>query len=276
MSLIDSLWSTAEGLLPSDGAPDLIISGIWRTVLWLRPSGEELLFETEYVVATIGHQGCAFTATTVEDQDLKSLVGQHYSAARNSVLPIKIAVLDALFGHLTVKAHDADREERFDGTPPEKARWRASLVAGETRRVLSEYINRSAACKVALIGVSRLVADELNSLGYDVVGFDLSPSVVGTILTNGEIVRHGSELASQLPKCDAAVATGMTLSTGTLEGILALSTKHQIPLILYAQTGANIAPWYLALGVSAVVAEPIPFYNFEGRSTIRIYRRTLP
>jgi len=65
----------------------------------------------------------------------------------------------------------------------------------------------------------------------------------------------------------------MTLANGTFPGILAAATAGGTELLMFCETGSGLAPLLVAEGVATVVAEPFPFYIFDGHTTIRIYRR---
>ncbi|GGK73683.1 hypothetical protein [Mangrovihabitans endophyticus] len=277
MSLIDSIWSTAEGLLSDEESQELVITGAWRTVLWLRPSRREITFKAEYLVITIEYQGCSFVAQDILDKDLQWLVGKHYSVARQASLPVRIAVADALCAHPS-RSITPDAEELLDGSPEEKALWRARIVARETAAALrsAQPISNRDDGSVALVGVSALIADELLHLSRRVEAFDLYRPLVNSRLRNGILIRHGSKLLESLHTFSAVVVTGMALSTNTLQQILINAGAARVPVVVYAQTGANIAPWYVRWGAQTVIAEPLPFYNFQGLSSIRIYRRAGP
>jgi len=82
-----------------------------------------------------------------------------------------------------------------------------------------------------------------------------------------------SDMAPVLEEADLIIATGMTLSNGSFDHILAAARRRGIPLIVYAQTGSAIAPFFLGKGVSAVSAEPFPFSQFSADPTpIYLYR----
>jgi uncharacterized protein (DUF4213/DUF364 family) len=72
---------------------------------------------------------------------------------------------------------------------------------------------------------------------------------------------------------DAVLATGMTLSNATFDPLLSRAQERGIPVVVYAQTGSAIVPRFLGHGVSAVSAEPFPFFSLHGDpTTIYLYR----
>jgi hypothetical protein len=75
-----------------------------------------------------------------------------------------------------------------------------------------------------------------------------------------------------LDTADMIIATGMTLSNGSFDTILAKARKRNIPLIVYAQTGSAIVPRFMGQGVSAICAEPFPYSQFSAEpSKVYLY-----
>lgn len=270
MAMLDELWRTGEDLLSRNLRDTLTISGMWRTRLWLRPAMNELLYKAEYLVTIAGHQGCAFHDDTLEDEELSELVGAHYTAAVTAHPAVRVAVADAIFGHSRGKIPASVKTARR-GTPGEKAHWRAAIVAREVSRLLPV----GSRGPVALVGVSRLIAMALAERDIEVIPFDLNPLVVGSLLYDSVRVLHGTEFFQKSESCCAAVVTGMTMVNLSLESILKTCVRSKISALVYAQTAANMAPWYLYYGAQAVVAERMPFYNFEGYSEIEVYRASI-
>lgn len=274
MSLIDALWQIGESIVPPDLVGELAIIGVWDTRLWFAPSPNEVLFKCNYVIAHTHHQGCAFySENDFNGHDAQTLLGQHFTVAKRASLPFKIAVADSLFAFASRNLTHARQFSRA-GTPTEKASWRAHVVGEEAARLLGRA-SHSRRPRVVLIGVSGLILDELITMGCSVAVFDLDPAIVGSYIRSGLQVLHGNDVYRHVRHCDLAVVTGMTLSTRTLDKILRHCKKTDTKVLVYAQTAANMAPWYLLYGVDTVVSERIPFYNFEGTSEILVYRKEL-
>jgi uncharacterized protein (DUF4213/DUF364 family) len=73
--------------------------------------------------------------------------------------------------------------------------------------------------------------------------------------------------------CDLVLASGMTIGNGSFEPLLRTAVAADRPLVLFAQTASAIAPWFLGSGVTAVSAEPYPFFWLHGGpSTLHHYR----
>jgi hypothetical protein len=272
MDFVDRLWDIGEGMVPTHLVERLTIHGLWDTRLWFAPSSSEIGFRCRFIVAQTHHQGCAFYPGNLDASELETLVGQHYRVARDASLPLKVAVADTLFAFARPRL-PACRWESEVGTPTEKASWRARVVGDEAKRILGSARTRSSRPRVVLVGVSALILDELLRMDCTVAAVDLDPHVVGWTARPGVLVGHGADVEATLAESDMAVVTGMTLTTRSLGSILAQCVASHTRVLVYAQTGANIAPWYMLYGADTVVCERIPFYNFEGLSEIHVYRR---
>lgn len=56
----------------------------------------------------------------------------------------------------------------------------------------------------------------------------------------------------------------MTLGNGTFQPLLDHAAATGKPLVMFAQTGSAVLPRFLGAGVSAVSAEPYPFFWLDG------------
>jgi|GEM_PF-400641 len=79
------------------------------------------------------------------------------------------------------------------------------------------------------------------------------------------------DAAALLARCDAILASGMTLGNGTFEPLLAHAAAEGKPFVAFAQTGSAVLPWFLGTGLTAVSAEPYPFFWLDGGPTT-LYR----
>ncbi|WP_405747268.1 hypothetical protein OG422_29345 [Streptomyces sp. NBC_01525] len=65
-------------------------------------------------------------------------------------------------------------------------------------------------------------------------------------------------------RCEALLVSGMTLGNGTFEPLRRHAQQHGKQLVMFAQTGSAVLPRFLGHGVSAVCAEPYPFFWLDG------------
>jgi hypothetical protein len=66
----------------------------------------------------------------------------------------------------------------------------------------------------------------------------------------------------------------MTISNGSLPGILDIAKANNTRLMIIAETGAGLGRAYCDLfDIDVVVSEPYPFYIFKCHSQISIHRK---
>ncbi|MFJ8017341.1 Rossmann-like domain-containing protein [Streptomyces sp. NPDC096339] len=172
-------------------------------------------------------------------------------------LPVRIAALDAYLAH--VRPHTPDNGARPyplpAGSSLSRSRARARAVvdllpagpspAGERRPVL-------------VVGVVNSLLEQLRARGLDYLPCDLK----GGTTEWGEPVL--TDTAAHLERCGAVLASGMTLGNGSFQGLLDHAAGTGKPLVMFAQTGSAVLPRFLGAGVSAVSAEPYPFFWLDG------------
>ncbi|MFC5885803.1 DUF364 domain-containing protein [Kitasatospora sp. CM 4170] len=174
--------------------------------------------------------------------------------------PVRVAALDAYLAHCLPHgwAHGARRVTVPAGSSLEKSRARAGAVV----RLLPLARVR----RVLVVGVVNSLLEQLRSRGVGYLPCDLK----GGTTEWGEPVHP--DAPGLLDACDAILASGMTLGNGTLDPLLAHARATGKPLVLFAQTGSAVLPRLLGRGVSAVSAEPYPFFWLDGGpSTIHLY-----
>ena len=211
--------------------------------------------------------GEAFGACCVERGQLAPIVAEELSGQsvaellNDERLPVRIAALDAYFG--AVLPH---REAPFArvcmlpyGAALERARARDEAIA-------SLLTLQPGQC-VGLIGVVDPLVAAIQQYRANCLPCDF----------NMERTQDGLEVVKDmqpvLERADVIIATGMTLSNGSFDEILATVRRRGIPLIVYAQTGSGIVPCFLGNGVNAICADPFPFSQSSAEPTpIYLYR----
>ncbi|MEO3782979.1 DUF364 domain-containing protein [Actinocorallia sp. B10E7] len=171
---------------------------------------------------------------------------------------LRIAALDAYL--MDNHPHTAPSVVIPSGTSLEKSLARARSVV----ELLPSSVER-----VLVVGVVNSLLHCLRERGTDYVPCDLK----GGTTEYGEAVR--TDAFAELGACDAVLASGMTLANGTFEPLLAHARRTGTPLALFAQTGSAVLPWFVGAGVSAVSAEPYPFFWLDGGPSV-IYRYREP
>lgn len=237
------------------------------SVFWLchgtRLAGGDVTYRNHYVLVRSGR---AFGAAAVGAGVLDPLACQDASGRPLSELlgagaphPLRIAALDAYLARALPLRDDpaAETVTLPDGTPEERAVARDAAVAG--------LLDVPAGARVALIGVVNPLVAAIRERGAQCLPCDLDLRTTQW----GEPVSDSAD--EVIDAADAVVATGMTLSNGTFDPILARCRDRGIPLSVYAQTGSAVARAFLGRGVAAVSAEPFPFSQFSAEPT-RLYR----
>lgn len=109
-----------------------------------------------------------------------------------------------------------------------------------------------------VVGVVNSLLEALRSRGMSYVPCDLK----GGLTEWGEAVV--TDALAEADRCDALMVSGMTLGNGTFEPLRRHALAHGKQLVMFAQTGSAILPRFLGHGVSAVCAEPYPFFWLDG------------
>ncbi|MEU6232900.1 DUF364 domain-containing protein [Kitasatospora sp. NPDC047058] len=174
--------------------------------------------------------------------------------------PVRVAALDAYLMHCRPHAGAPGVRPVVvpGGCSLEKSRARARAVTG--------LLPPGRARRVLVVGVVNSLLEQLRSRGVGYLPCDLK----GGTTEWGEAVT--ADALAGLDDCDAILASGMTLGNGTLDPLLDHARATGKPLVLFAQTGSAVLPRLLGHGVSAVSAEPYPFFWLDGGpSTLHLY-----
>ncbi|WP_374104439.1 Rossmann-like domain-containing protein [Streptomyces sp. ISL-43] len=168
------------------------------------------------------------------------------------LLPVRIAALDTYLMH--TRPHTTEHGARPcalpSGSSLERSRARSRAVA--------ELLPEAGIERVLVVGVVNSLLERLRERGVGYVACDLK----GGITEWGEPVR--TDALAELERCDAVLASGMTLGNGTFQPLLDHAAATGKPLVMFAQTGSAVLPRFLGAGVTAVSAEPYPFFWLDG------------
>ncbi|MGW4229410.1 hypothetical protein ACWEF9_08985 [Streptomyces sp. NPDC004980] len=219
---------------------------------------EVLSLRLDRAVGSCSVEPGALPVGTVEDcagADVAQLLAHPIPAVR-------VAALDAYLMDVTphTPAHGAEPVAVPAGTSLERSRARATAVV--------ELLDAVApGGTVLVVGVVNSLLAELRSRGLTGLPCDLK----GGTTEWGEAV--ATDALAETGRCDAVLASGMTLGNGTFDPLRRHALEHGKPLVMFAQTGSAVLPRFLGSGVSAVCAEPYPFFWLDGGpGTIHRYR----
>ncbi|SMD25964.1 Rossmann-like domain-containing protein [Kibdelosporangium aridum] len=242
------------------------------SVFWVhhgtRLAGGNVTYRNQYLLVRIGTAfgACAFESGEVEPDVCAEASGRSVAELlRVDVAPLRIAALDAYLGAIAPHRDDSRAEpiELPTGTPETRAAARDAAVAG--------LLDVPPGSKVGLIGVVNPLVAAIRERGAEPLLCDLN---LRTTRWGDSITPDMTEV---LDAADAVVATGMTIGNGTFDTILARCRERQIPLAVYAQTGAAVAREFLGSGLTALSAEPFPFSQFSADATaLHVYRADQP
>ncbi|PNG21300.1 Rossmann-like domain-containing protein [Streptomyces cahuitamycinicus] len=196
---------------------------------------------------------CAVEPGTLPDSAVEDCVGVDLARLlEHPLLPVRVAALDAYLMHVT--PHTPDNGARPvslpAGTSLEKSRARARAVV--------ELLDLPPGATVLVIGVVNSLLEALRSRGMAYVPCDLKG---GATEWDEKVVTDASAEAG---RCDALLVSGMTLGNGTFEPLREHALRNGKQLVMFAQTGSAVLPRLLGHGVSAVCAEPYPFFWLDG------------
>ncbi|MFI6122810.1 Rossmann-like domain-containing protein [Streptomyces sp. NPDC051064] len=190
----------------------------------------------------------ALPAGTVEDcagADVAALLA-------HPLLPVRVAALDAYLMDVMphTPSHGAQPVTIPAGSSLERSQARAAAV--------TDLLDLEPGSTVLVVGVVNSLLAELRSRGLAGIPCDLK----GGTTEWGEPITP--DALGEIGRCDAVLASGMTLGNGTFDPLRRSSQEHGKPLVMFAQTGSAVLPRFLGAGVTAVSAEPYPFFWLDG------------
>jgi len=247
---------------------DFLMRGVWKVELGFKPNPAERTFSYTFWLAMTRGQGCCYC--TGDDERGRKLVGSDARELLKEQTCISIAALDSLYASLP-RSPAAVHE--FEGNPVDKTPVRTGIILDEARRLLAQAGVTGRCRKVVNVGMVGNVIRALKNEGCEVMASDMEPEMVGTTV-HDTLVQDGTKTFDLVRDADLAIVTGMTIATDSLGLIIEEARKHNTRLLVFAETGANFGQEYCrTLGVDTVVSEPFPFYIFQGKSRIEVYRR---
>lgn len=201
---------------------------------------------------------CAMEPGTASDDLIFDCIGQQVSALfRHPESAVRVAALDAylqcLYPH-----HEHGEEVRIKrGDSLRKSLGRARSVVE-----LLPAVRRQ---RVLVIGVVNSLLREISTRGGSYVACDYK----GGETEWGEPII--TDATQRIDECDAILASGMVVGNDTFGYLLEHARRTNKPFVLFAQTASAILPWFQPSGVTAVSAEPYPFFWLDGAAS-SIYR----
>lgn len=196
---------------------------------------------------------CAVEPGALPDGAVEDCVGADVARLlEHPLLPVRVAALDAYLMHVTphTQENGARPVPLPAGTSLEKSRDRANAVV--------ELLDLPPGATVLVVGVVNSLLEELRSRGLSYVPCDLK----GGLTEWDDAV--ATDALAEAGRCDALLVSGMTLGNATFEPLRQHASAYGKQLVMFAQTGSAVLPRFLGHGVSAVCAEPYPFFWLDG------------
>ncbi|MFC7880897.1 Rossmann-like domain-containing protein [Streptomyces sp. NPDC057376] len=253
------------GVLAGEHGPspaDMTATSVFWVHHGTRLAGGNTTYLNQYILVRVGDSfgGCAFEAGEADPSLCRDASGAPLDALlRDAPRPLRIAALDAYLSAARPHREAAGAEPVTlpAGTPETRARARDAAIAG--------LLDIGAGARVGLIGVVNPLVAAIRERGGSplLCDFNLRTTQWGDPVTD--------DMHELLGTADAVVATGMTLSNGSFDTVLARCRERGVPLVVYAQTGSAVARAFLGAGVTALSAEPFPFSQFSAEPTT-LYR----
>jgi putative heavy-metal chelation protein len=176
---------------------------------------------------------------------------------RSPLRPVRTAALDAYLQWLRPHHRHAEEVVIGRGSSLQKSLHRAKSVV--------DLLPVEPGRRVLVVGVVNSLLHHLRERGNSYVACDFK----GGETEWGEPVT--TDAAAALADCDAVLASGMVVGNGTFQPLLDHARATGKPLVMFAQTASGILPHFLGRGVTAVSAEPYPFFWLDGGPSA-IYR----
>ncbi|WP_245717728.1 Rossmann-like domain-containing protein [Nocardia jejuensis] len=259
-------WVRAARLGPDPA--EVRVASAFLTVHSTRHVGRNQLYRNEILSIRVGAGvgSCAFEPG--ERADHADAVDDCVGASIAELLDhprrtVRIAGLDAYLAH--ARPH------------PDAGGFRArtSVVAGVSSLAKSQAravgvidLLPARTRTVLVIGVVNSLLAQLRRRGIDYIPCDLA----GGVTEWGEPVRTRADTV--LEPYDALLVTGMCLGNDSFDELLGHARSRRIPMVMFAQTGSAVLPWFVGSpGLTAVAAEPYPFFSLDGGPSLHYHYR---
>ncbi|MFH9864201.1 Rossmann-like domain-containing protein [Streptomyces sp. NPDC017202] len=250
----DLVARVRDGALGPDPAT-LRIAVAFTTRQAVRHDGRGTGYRNEVLSLRLGEAvgSCAVEPGELPDSVLDDCVGADVARLlRHPLPPVRVAALDAYL--MRVTPHTPEH-----GARPVPLPAGSSLVKSRARaRAVVDLLDLPAGATVLVVGVVNSLLETLRSRGLRYLPSDLKG---GTTEWDEPVLTDALAAAG---RCDALLVSGMTLGNGTFDPLRRHALTHGKQLVAFAQTGSAVLPRLLGHGVSAVCAEPYPFFWLDG------------
>lgn len=259
-SMTDVIAAVTAGRLGPDPTTEQV-SVAFTTRQGARHAGRGRGYRNHAVSLRVGAAvgSCAVEPGELADDVVYDCVGRSVAELLTHPVPaVRVAALDAYLGAARPHEHAAhDTVTIPAGTSLAKSTARATAVV--------ELLPVVPGQTILVVGVVNSLLEQLRRRGAGYLPCDLAG---GSTEWDEPCLPDATAL---LGDCDALLVSGMTLGNGTFEPLLQHARATGKPMVAFAQTGSAVLPCFLGAGLSALSAEPYPFFWLDGGPTA-VYR----
>ena len=263
--MMGSIDHIESNILEMSSAEDRVVKGIWNVDCLYNPANNGRVFDLNFLVSQTIGQGCAYNPNSkCEKSELIGLIGHDFINHLVTDFALKVSLLDSLYG--TYFPPKSKRTETNHHDSYTKLKWRTQLIYDESLRLVGKKKN----INVINIGVVGDILSKFHNNGFNIIGSDFDKTIIGSNSFKDIKIINGSDTLSILKEMDLAIITGMTITTNTIDEILYCCRNNNVKTIVFAETGANLASYYLSNGVDVYLSEYFPFYIYNGTTVIDV------
>lgn len=247
---------------------DRLIQGLWSVDCLFGPKNNGRIFNYKFILSQTTGLGCAYSLREHYDTEyLHNLIGKDFFTQDITDTALLVSLYDSIYGKLYIT--EPAYSQTMTDTAEAKMEWRTELVLKEAKNLLGEVKGK----KIVNVGVVGDMIKKFAEEGCNIIGSDFDETIIGQKMFGLADIYSGEKTLDLIASSDLAIVTGMTIATETIDDILACCRETGTKLVIYSETGANLAPFYIEKGVDAYVSEMFPFYIFNGASTIHVFRK---
>jgi hypothetical protein len=264
-SIIEIKKQVMDNTIPEDRR----VKGIWCVDCLYNPKDNGRIFKYKFIISqTVVGQGCAYSLkANYSIPKLELLIGNDFINANIKDEALLVSLLDSCYQNISdlkpifSETMNADSET--------KMRWRTRIIKSEAEKLIGSLKDK----KVVNVGVVGDILKSFKDEGANVIGTDFDDLIVGKTMFGTVEIRSGSETLNTIKNSDLCIVTGMTIVTKSIDAIITCCLQSDVKIIIFAETGANLGPYYVTKGVDSYVGETFPFYIFNGISIINVYNK---
>lgn len=262
---MESLKEIEKDIIKKTSKSERIVHGIWGVDCFFNPANNGRVFDYKFLVTQTTGQGCAYSMNLDYSREyLRKYIGKDFTDCSIDDIAIRVALFDSIYWN--VLKPEKYIEKSMKGTSDEKLKWRTNIIIDEAKKLLGDLKDK----RIVNVGVVGDILKSFSEEGSSVIGTDFDTEIVGSLLFGKINVVHGSNTLREIANSDLAIVTGMTITTQTIDDIIECCKENNVKLIVFAETGANLAGYYVNNGVDVYISEQFPFYIFNGISLIDI------